>query len=216
MRAPGARSLSLRERDRCRAPPKTARPDGERPDVRETERHAARTKAGLATARSEQVDKGVTRTHVLWPGGPDANPQAQTQVNPCGRSRNSVVSPAPGDEGIGRAETVAFVRRQYPEPELGNEVQGRPGVVGWACEEGRLEEGGRSHEVPRREALSEGPSGGGRVAIRAMPEERPAASWEVGEVRSTDAPSVMGGKGKGPHFGAAPGGERDRPSDREV
>ncbi len=184
--------------------------------MRETERHVAWTKARLATAWSEQVDKRVYRTHVFWPWGPDANSQVQTRVNPDGRSQKSVVTSTLSDGGTGCAETFSYGRRQHPGPELGNEVQGHPGVVGWACGEGLLKEGGRSHEVPRREAQSNGPSGGGRVAIRANPEERPAAPWEVGEARSIDAPPVMGGKEKGPHFGAAPGGERDRPSDREV
>ena len=102
-----------------------------------------------------------------------------------------------------------------PGSELGHETQGHPGAVGWACGEGLLGEGGRSHKVPGREALSSGPEPGSRVAIRAHPETRPGASWEVGEVRSSEEAAVIAVDAKGPHFGAALGGERDRPSPRE-
>ena len=183
--------------------------------MRETERHVAWTKAGPVTVRSEQVDKGEYRTHVFWPGGPDANPQAQTRVNPGGGSHESVVTSTLSDEGNGGAETVTSVRRQYPGSELGHEIQGHPGVVGWACGEGRLEECGRSHGAPKREAVSKSPSGGGKVAIRVNPEERPVAPWEVGEARSSEEAAVIAVDAKGPHFGAALGGERDRPSLRE-
>ena len=183
--------------------------------MEETESRVARTKVGVVTLRLKQVEERGDRTHVFWSGVPDANPQAQTKVNPGGRSRKSVVKPTRREASIGCAEPVIAWRRQYPWSELGHETQGHPGAVGWACGEGRLGEGGRSHEVLGREASSTGPEPRSRVAIRAHPETRPGALWEVGEARSSGEAAVMAGDAKGPHFGAAPGGERDRPSPRE-
>jgi len=183
--------------------------------VAETESHVARTKVVPATVRPKQVEERGDRTHVFWPGVPDANPQAQTKVNPGGSGRKSVVKPTRCEASIGCAEPVIAWRRQHLGSELGHETQGHPGAVGWACGEGLLGEGGRSHEVPGREASSSGPEPRSRVAIRAHPETRPGASREVGEVRSSEEAAVIAVDAKGPHFGVAPGGERDRPSPRE-
>lgn len=183
--------------------------------MEETESHVARTKVVLTTVRLKQVEERGDRTHVFWPGVPDANPQAQTEVNPGGSGRKSVVKPTRCEASIGCAEPVIAWRRQHLGSELGYETQGHPGAVGWACGEGRLGEGGRSHEVPGREAGSTSPRPRSRVAIRVHPETRPGASWEVGEVRSSEEAAVIAVDAKGPHFGAALGGERDRPSPRE-
>jgi hypothetical protein len=136
-------------------------------------------------------------------------------VNPGGRSRESVVKPARSDASIGCAEPVIAWRRQHPGSELGHETQGHPGAMGWACGEGLWEEGRRSREVLGGEASSSGPEPRSRAAIRVNPETRPGASREVGEVHSSEEAAVIAVDAKGPHFGAAPGGERDRPSPRE-
>lgn len=180
-----------------------------------TESHAAWTKAESATVRPKQVEERGDRTLVFWPGVPDANPQAQTEVNPSGRSRNRVVKPTRREAGIGWAEPVIAWRRQHSGLELGHEAQGHPGAGGWACGEGLSEEDGRSHEVPRREAESRGPGPRSRVVIRVHPETRLGASWEVGEARGSEEATVIAVDAKEPHFGAALEGERDRPSPRE-
>ena len=64
----------LRRGEFCLCAAESGKPEGESPTVRRTERHVARTKGGLATARSEQVDKGEHRTHVLWPRDPQRKP----------------------------------------------------------------------------------------------------------------------------------------------
>jgi hypothetical protein len=188
---------------------------GERPNVRATERHVARTKAGPATVSVEAGRQRGT-PNPRGSGTPTRTRRPKQKVNPCGGSHSRVESTPPAMGSMG-APSLAFCGEgSTPDRNSGMRSGGRPGVVGWACGEGLLEKGGRSREEPGGAAMSVRPPTGGRAAIRVNPERRPGASWEVGVVRSSGEAAVMAGDAKGPHFGAARGGGRGRPSHREV
>ena len=194
---------------------KGGRPEGERPTVRRTDNHVARTKGGLATARPKQVDKGGNRTHDGRPGDPDAKAQAQTRVNPGGGSHDSVVKAPRSNAGLDAPSLCEVGEGSIRDRKSERKSRGIPASGGWACEEGLPREGGRSHEGPGGEAPSESPQPGDRVEIRARPETRPDAR-EKSERRIVARKPRNGGGAKGPHLGAAWKGETGRPSRREA
>jgi hypothetical protein len=188
---------------------------GERPNVRGTERHVARTKAGPATVPVEAGRQRGTQDP-CGPGTPTRTRRPKRKVNPCGGSHSRVEIRPPAMGRMGAPRLVCDGEGSTPDQNSGLRSGGRPGVAGWACGEGLLEKGGRSREEPGGAALSVRPPTGGGAAIGVNPERRPGASWEVRVARSSDEAAVTAGDAKGPHFGAARGGGRGRPSHREV
>jgi hypothetical protein len=137
------------------------------------------------------------------------------------------VNPCRSDAVNGSVEPLPLRRRQHPEPECdGRTVSGLPGVPGRACGEGYVRDSGRPHRVsgganataglPDRRVVSRSSHHRGTDRIRANPEGDSRALWGVGAGRSTEAPAVMVGKGKGLRFGNVERGEPGHPSRREA
>ena len=198
---------------RCAA--NVGRPVGERPIVRETERHVTRDQAergdppgpsGLTTGRRDPrilAPETSTRTH--RPNRKRTQGMESPVASPTRPPRGGMGVPSLSKSGEGRT----------PDRNSGMRSWRHPGVSGWACGEGRPKEGGRSRRVPGTVAPSKQTVHGGRDDIRAHPERSPSVLREVGRDHSTEESSVMEADGKGPYFGAAPEGQRDCPSPRE-
>ena len=203
----------LAGRFRCAA--NVGRPVGERPIVRETERHVTRDQAergdppgpsGLTTGRRDPrilAPETSTRTH--RPNRKRTQGMESPVASPTRPPRGGMGVPSLSKSGEGRT----------PDRNSGMRSWRHPGVSGWACGEGRPKEGGRSRRVPGTVAPSKQTVHGGRDDIRAHPERSPSALREVGRDHSTEESSVIEADGKGPYFGAAPEGQRDCPSPRE-
>ena len=194
---------------------------GESPNAARVASREARVGVSGVTRPPKQADNGEVGTLVAprplrESAGPNASEANCSAVNPY---RSNAVN--------GSAEPLPLRRRQHSGPECDERTVPRlPGVPGRACGEGDVRDSGRPHRVLEGANAKAGPPGRHEVSrscllrgtdrIRANPEGGPGALGGVGAGRSTEAPAVMVGKGKGLYFGNVERGEPGHPSRREA
>ncbi len=194
---------------------------GESPNAVRIVSREARAGVSGATRPPKQADNGEVGTlAVPRPLRESAGPN-ESEAN-C-----SAVNPRRSNAENGSAAPIPLRRRQHWGPECDYRTAPRhPGVSGRACGEGCGRDSGRPRRVsgganakagpPDRREVSRSFLHRGTDRIRANPEGGPRALWGVGAGRSTEAPAVMVGKGKGLRFGSVERGEPGHPSRREA
>ena len=194
---------------------------GESPNAATVAGREARAGVSGVTRPPKQADNGEVGTLVA------PRPLRESAGPNVSEANCSAVNPYRSNAVNGSAEPFPYRRRQHPGPECdGRMAPGLPGVPGRACGEGDVRDSGRLRRVsggtnakaglPDRREVSRSLSCRGTDRIRVNPEDGPSALWGVGAGRSTEAPAVMVGKGKGPHFGSVERGEPGHPSRREA
>ena len=128
-----------------------SRTTGERPVVRETKRHEARTKASLATGSAEAGRQRGT-PDPCGPGTPTRTRRPNRKENPHGESHSRVEITPPAMGRMSAPSLVSYGEGRTRDQNLGMRHPGRSGVAGWVCGEGLLEEGGRSGAAPGEES----------------------------------------------------------------